>query len=299
MIEDKNFVRLLYKELFGREPDDQGSNKHTNWLKNTQDSKKYNRLFQLFLKSQEFQSKLKNLHLWNPNGNYGNNNYPYTQLEIHYAISLGSFCHASMSLKRNNLKLFSSPFDWIFCNNKMVKHCIEDDFKQFLLLENLQEIPIDKRSNQNVNLCTNKYYEKEFNIKALFNHKNPLVQEDYNYYLRCVNRFKQVLSTKYGKLFFITERVKSAKSNYESILELNTYLNSITSNCFLLVARLYEFSQDNIIAPSIIIRKKTDSLLIVDMHPISGSLGSVFENDIDNTMLDLLLRQFNYNLIDL
>jgi hypothetical protein len=298
MIEDQFFVRLLYNQLFGREPDEKGYNKHITWLKSTQNSEKYHRLFQSFLKSQEFQSKLKTLHLWNPSIT-NTEKSPYTPLEINYTVSLGSFCHASMALKRNNLKFFSSPFDWIFCNTKIIKHCLEDDFKQFLLLDNLQEIPIEQRSEPNVNLCTNKYYEKEFGIKALFNHRNPLIQEDYNYYLRCTSRFKKVLHAREGKLFFITERIKNKEKNIEDLLELDTYLKGITNNYYLLIVRFHEYSEVDIVPTSIVIRKKTDTMLIVDMYPTSPSLGSVFKNDIDNAMLDLLLRSFNYNLINL
>lgn len=297
MIEDKSFVRLLYKELFGREPDQQGHKKHTDWLKNTQDPEKYHRLFQCFLKSQEFQSKLTTLHLWNPSSN--KNKSPYTNLEINYTMSLGSFCHASMALKRNNLKLFSGPFDWIFCNSGMVMDCIKDDFKQFLFLDNLKETPIEQRSSVNVNLCTNKFYENQFNVKGIFNHRNPLIEKDYNYYLRCISRFKQVLHTKKGKLFFITERVKSPEKNFQDILELSTYLDSITSNYYLLVARFHEFAQVDTSPTSILIKKKTDNILIADMYPISPSLGSIFKHDIDNALLDLLLRSFEYNLINL
>ena len=36
--------------------------------------------------------------------------------EINYTCSLGGLCHSSQILKRNNLKLCSYPFDWIYSN---------------------------------------------------------------------------------------------------------------------------------------------------------------------------------------
>jgi hypothetical protein len=36
--------------------------------------------------------------------------------KIKHVCSLGSLCHSSQILKRNNLKKCSYPFDWIFSN---------------------------------------------------------------------------------------------------------------------------------------------------------------------------------------
>ena len=35
-------------------------------------------------------------------------------MEINYVCLLGTLCHSASILKRNNLKLCSYPFDWIF-----------------------------------------------------------------------------------------------------------------------------------------------------------------------------------------
>ena len=51
---------------------------------------------------------------------------------IKYAMSLGNTCHVAYLLKRLRWKPASYPFDWIRSNPEMVRHCIRDDFKQFL-----------------------------------------------------------------------------------------------------------------------------------------------------------------------
>ena len=53
-------------------------------------------------------------------------------LSINYTCSFGSLCHSSKILKRNNLKLCSYPFDWIFSNCDNIIDCIEDNFNIFL-----------------------------------------------------------------------------------------------------------------------------------------------------------------------
>jgi hypothetical protein len=52
-------------------------------------------------------------------------------LEINYTCSLGSLCHSSQILKRNNYKKCSYPFDWIFSNYDIIIDCLEDDFNIF------------------------------------------------------------------------------------------------------------------------------------------------------------------------
>ena len=53
-------------------------------------------------------------------------------LEINYTCSVGSLCHSSQILKRNNYKKCSYPFDWIFSNYDIIIDCLEDDFNIFL-----------------------------------------------------------------------------------------------------------------------------------------------------------------------
>lgn len=103
--------------------------------------------------------------------------------------SLGTLCFSSALIKSNNLKNCSYPFDWTFSNPNMIIDCIEDGFKIFL----------DKSYYININdtSCGHSMYHP-----TMFFHRNPLIKEDdYNYYVRCVGRFKDLLSNLNTKLF--------------------------------------------------------------------------------------------------
>ena len=50
-------------------------------------------------------------------------------MEFDHFCSLGTLCHSSLLLKRNNLKKCSYPFDWIYSNCDNVIHCIKNKFK--------------------------------------------------------------------------------------------------------------------------------------------------------------------------
>lgn len=104
--------------------------------------------------------------------------------EINYVCSLGGWCQSAQLLKRNGYKLCSYPFDWIFSSCENIIHCLEDDFKIFL----------DKTYYVNIShsQCGHSYYHVQ-----MFNHRNPLQNKnDYNYYVRCIGRFKDLLKKK-------------------------------------------------------------------------------------------------------
>ena len=46
-------------------------------------------------------------------------------------ISMGENCGPAATLKNLELRTFSSPFDWIVSNIEGIKHCINEDFKNF------------------------------------------------------------------------------------------------------------------------------------------------------------------------
>lgn len=96
-------------------------------------------------------------------------------------ISIGQNCNAAWYLKETNNKKASYPYDWIFSSSDIVLHSIEDNFLTFLDKEQI--------INLNENKAGHNYYHS-----SLFNHKNPLATaENYQYYVRCVKRFRKVL----------------------------------------------------------------------------------------------------------
>ena len=143
-------------------------------------------------------------------------------MEIKYVCSLGTVCQSSQILKNNNLKKCSYPFDWIFSNCDSIIHCIEDDFKIFL----------DKSYYISISdsYCGHSHY-----CPHMWRHHNPLNNENhYNYYVRCVNRFKLLLQSQEHKLFtmiFVNKEQGSHSDNFkQTIIEFNNKLSKYTNN---------------------------------------------------------------------
>ena len=114
--------------------------------------------------------------------------------KIKYVCSLGDNCLAASFLKRNSLKLASYPFDWVVSGPKVVAHCIKDDFESFL---NKSLYVADNTSSTQ---CNHKLYHKS----KLFFHHNPLDNpKDYDYFVRCVDRFRKLLKNDEKKLFIM------------------------------------------------------------------------------------------------
>lgn len=203
-------------------------------------------------------------------------------LEINYTCSLGSMCHSSQILKRNNLKIYSYPFDWIFSNCNNIILCIEDDFNIFL----------DK--SYYINISQSQCGHSKYNDKMWWHH-NPLKNIDhYNYYVRCVDRFKKLLLKQEHKLFINTflnmNNIDENKKN--EIVEFNNNFSKYTSNYTLLVIfhisnkekRHHIFTYNN-------------NIVFLELHTLSVSDGLRFVNNDDNIYLDNIMKsKFNFNL---
>jgi hypothetical protein len=144
---------------------------------------------------------------------------------IKYVCSLGPRCHSASILKRLKLKKASFPFDWIFSNLEMVFHCIENNFNIFL---NPKYYSIREPHSRNQQ---HSYY-KENEGDKIFNHHNPLYKKDYNYFCRCVERFKLLLKQPELKLFVITylNFWKIDEEFKQNIIEELTNLKKYTNN---------------------------------------------------------------------
>ena len=203
-------------------------------------------------------------------------------LEINYTSSLGSLCQSSQILKRNNLKLCSYPFDWIFSNCDNIIHCIEDNFNIFL----------DKSYYVNISqsICGHSKYNNQ-----MFNHHNPLINIDhYNYYVRCVDRFKILLQKPEHKLFIMTfVNMYNIDENIKNkIINFNNEFSKYTSNYTLLVIFHIPNKEQNHN-----IFTYNDNINFLELHTLSVSHGAAFENENDNIYLDNIIKsKYNFNL---
>jgi hypothetical protein len=128
-------------------------------------------------------------------------------------------------LKRNNLKLASYPFDWIFANLETVIDCIQDNFEALLDKTYYTIEDINSKSQQH-----SLYFSND--NEHVFNHHNPLKVEDYNYFVRCIQRFQNLLKKKELKLFVLNflNYYPLDENLKKDIIELNNLLKTKTQN---------------------------------------------------------------------
>ena len=198
----------------------------------------------------------------------------YVMLEVKYTCSLGPYCHSSHLLKRNSLKLCSYPFDWIYSNCNNIINCITDDFNLFLD----KSYYIDKSPK----VCGHSKYHD-----SMFNHHNPLTNiEHYNYYVRCVDRFKQLRQTTEPKLFVMIF-INTADNVFDinNVVEFNRTFSENMTNYTLLVINNIPNKQQNYHQIAYI-----GNIHLLELHTISTSHGEAFYNNNDNIYLDNIIQ---------
>ena len=194
---------------------------------------------------------------------------------VNYVCPLGISCHAANFLKDNKLKLTSYPFDWIFSSIDIVISCINDKFKIFLDKSYYKRIS----SKQ----CGHTLYHDK-----MFFHRSPLNKIDYNYYVRCVERFNVLLSYTEHKLFFIAcvnNNMPMDEQNKNKFIELNNVLKNHTNNFSLLV--LYHLFGAQITKHSVSI---IDNITILELHTKNKSTGKLFIDNEDNIYLENIIK---------
>ena len=165
---------------------------------------------------------------------------------FNYICSLGPACATAGFIKMNQLKSCSYPFDWVFSSLDIVKDCLNDDFYTFLKKKYYR--PILNETDK----CGHKKYGEK-----MFQHRNPYgKEEDYQYYVRCVERFRKLLNTSESKLFtmvfinYCKSKISELKKN---IIKFNIYLRNYTTNynlCIIIqmvdLKNYHRFSVENI-----------------------------------------------------
>ena len=130
----------------------------------------------------------------------------------------------------------------------------------------------------------------------MFVHHNPLLNIDhYNYYARCVDRFKNLLQKKEHKLFimiFINNNIiENNIINY--IIDFNNKFSKYTSNYTLLVIFHISNKQQNHH-----IFTYNDNIHFLELHTLSASGGVEFDNNNDNIYLDNIIKsKYNLNIL--
>jgi len=201
-------------------------------------------------------------------------------IPIKHICSLGNNCHTATLLKRNKWKKESYPFDWIFSNINLVKHCIDDKFDKFL---DQQYYPDkDPKSWQQ-----NHVYYFPFSEDKMFNHKNPMKEDDYLYYQRCVKRFNQFVKKTEFKVFLNMHVNHDPINNTfkQKMIKFNNYLDKNCENYALIcivqgVGDKQEYSFET-----------HSNIHFINLTTLSPSNGKEFINPTDNSFLDNLLKK--------
>jgi hypothetical protein len=126
----------------------------------------------------------------------------------------------------------------------------------------------------------------------MFFHHNPLGNpQHYEYFVRCVDRFKNLLTNHEHKLFvMLFINIEKKDDNFKkNIIEFNNKFSNHTSNYTLLVIlhvpnkkdNYHEFTYD-------------DNIHFLELHTLSNSNGLKFDNDKDNDYLNNVIKQ-RYN----
>jgi hypothetical protein len=133
----------------------------------------------------------------------------------------------------------------------------------------------------------------------MFMHYNPLINiGHYTYYVRCVDRFKNLLQEQQHKLFIMTfNNMNNIDENIKnSIIDFDNKFSKYTSNYTLLVIYHIPYKQQT--EHTFIYR---DNIHFLELHTLSRSGGLVFDdNNDDNIYLDNIIKtKYNFNIIPL
>jgi hypothetical protein len=132
-------------------------------------------------------------------------------------------------------------------------------------------------------------------MNQMFNHHNPLINIDhYNYYVRCVDRFKKLLQKQEHKLFIMIFVNMNNIDEYikNKIIDFNNKFSKYTSNYTLLVIFHMPNKEQNHN-----IFTYNNNINFLELHTLSFSNGVEFVDNNDNIYLDNIINsKYNFNL---
>lgn len=161
--------------------------------------------------------------------------------EFKYACSIGNYCFSAALLNMIKVRDRALPFDWLFTTPKATTEILKNDFQNFLDPKYYVDIH-DVAPAHGGRQAGHSLYHKNF-----FNHKNPREKVDYDYYVRCVDRFREFIKIEDKKLFICSYKNLENKmddSLMSDIFELNKVLSEITQNYHLLCHINYPNNKD-------------------------------------------------------
>ena len=165
-------------------------------------------------------------------------------------FSVGHRCTSASLIKEMRHKFETYPFDWVVSKLDVLVHCIETDFQEYLRVENYVEKQFEtfnlcddvKTHVCNENIVYNKYYEDEYipdklenkigtyGMKLAMTHHDIRKEKDYQYFQRCVERFKKILALPQQKFYLYVHPIMGMKDYQENMGqgELMIYFNAFS-----------------------------------------------------------------------
>jgi hypothetical protein len=213
-------------------------------------------------------------------------------------ISLGENCNSSWYLKETGNKNSSFPFDWLFTSPDIIYDILENDFETFLDL-NLVYKKRDGKSGGH-----KKYHD------SLFNHKNPLLPENFQYYQRCTFRFREVMLEKQNVVFLINV-INEPEKRVGWYLGFNSVFEAPTNQSLTDFDRLYELIKSkNPNSKFLFIEQKTETdfgLKIshksvdqfwINFNSFDKNNGVKYINDVDDFIAKIVYSGLNNEIIN-
>lgn len=194
-------------------------------------------------------------------------------------ISMGSGCITSDLLKHCKLKRNSYPFDWILSNPGMVAHALSDDFITFMNPEYHEVVPIEQRPDPHFGRAHHTYYREHYGVSLTFNHHDIETEEDYQYFYRCVTRFKEFAKNPSIKknLFLICRDWQTNELTRQHLVEmLEKYFINYKFYCIEITEH-----NDSLLYPNINILNQTENTLNVSFTPCTHWLPMEFTCRMD------------------
>jgi hypothetical protein len=192
-------------------------------------------------------------------------------------ISLGTYCMSAGIIKHMSNRTGSFPFDWLASNPNNIIKMINNDFKDFLDKKNY--INYSDKKPQNGMQCGHSIYGG-----LLFVHKNPRKDVDCEYYIRCVQRFRDVSKNDEHKIFIL---LHYSPIENNKLLEINnTLVDYGTKNFKIILINLYSNNERNGV-----INKINNNIYTINFYHTSKKNGGSFDDINDDLYLFDLIKK--------
>jgi hypothetical protein len=225
----KELIELLYQGILKRDPDPSGLYSKVERLEGHPTLKTVFAIVRGFVLSPENIGAdwIKGSGLLPP---------PEAGIPVSHIVSIGTHCATAQFLKLAGVKKYSGPFDWIFSNLSMVADCLENDFEDFLNREYYVPVLPDQKG-----FADHSLYKARYGIGSIFNHSNPLLPEVYEYTVRCVKRFRRMLTSDGRKVLFCLSDRRDTEGQFT---RLHQHLDERYSGCELFIVKVEAPSVD-------------------------------------------------------